>query len=1575
MSDTPHHPLTIQRRFKHIGARLFWLSGLTLLPAWMRKVLAWIFWIIFFGFALVLLVLRYWILPDIENYRGDIEQALSKAAGLHVTIEKIDTDWRGLRPHLSLYGLKLDDAAGRPALSLSNVETEVAWSSLLHFQLRLHRLEFNAPSLDIRREIDGAIFIAGLPLNTEVTQGPGFSDWLLAQDKIVVRNATIEWNDALRAAPPLTLNNLNFMLLNDGNQHRFGLNAEPPSALATRLDIRGDFQGDDFSKLDKWTGEAYAELDYADLAGWRAWVNYPIEVPQGAGGVRLWLGFADQRLNALTTDIALRDVKVRLGPDLPMLDLAQLSGRLAGSLNGQFEESFSGQLLKKFTGESWQGAQGGFELSAKKLMLATRDGIKIPPTDFSIRSSPAVGQRPAHGEVAATGLDIDVLTQLATYLPIDTFSRKLLGEYAPHGRIQDLRLAWRSAVDKQGANQTNINKAAVVASTETNAPAPAPSSSSSSSILAGLVEYTLHARFDGLGINAVGQTPGFSKLSGRVEADEKGGQLNLDSQQSSLYLPTVFADPRIDFETLTAQAIWKVNQGRVDAQLKHLNFKNKDAVGEASGRFLSASMVSNKGTTRTGNANEASSETSNEIANSLGEIDLVAKVTRADATAVWRYIPLEVSQNVSDWLKTSIKAGHAEDAHLQLKGDLRDFPFADGKTGIFKITGKIVDASLRYADSWPAINNIHGDFLFEGLSMRIRAERGDIFGVKLSKVVAETPNLDAHGAEILTVTGLANGPTKDFLKFIDASPVAAKIDNFTAAMKAEGNGNLDLKIVMPLEHVDDTTLVGRYDFVKNRLTIDADLPALTDVNGQLQFTGNSIGLKDTRANLMGSPLTINAETKADGVVGITTVGTLNIAELRKNLDNRLLDSLSGSTSWRGNIMLRKKNTEVVLESNLQGIASTLPEPFNKTANETLALRFERSPFSAEGPRRRNNAGGGVTGAGSVAAAPATTATTATQISAREQTRFTLGKVVSAQIVKRRVDAGVSTNGAASTELGKMVVERGLIVVGETALPSLPDKGVLLSATLKSLNLDFWRNALKSSKGKEAALSLSSPASSTNTNTNINTKNALPINALNLRTSSMTAFDRPFSDVVLRANLQDDTWQAQLLSKEVSGDLSWKAQGQGRLKARLKQLVVNDAQPLKQIPSTPAKTVVSNVAVVPSSSTTSVVGKSNAATTVKNSVANNVAAAATIQPPSAPLITAIEEPLRELPGLDIVADSFVLRGKKLGRLELQAANEINSWRIEKLTLTNPDGALNADGAWRSGATQLNFKFDVTDIGKMLERLGYVDAVKRGTAKLEGRVSWKGAPTEIDYPTLDGALSVEAAKGQFNKLEPGIGKLLGILSLQSLPRRISLDFRDVFSEGFAFDSIKGNVKSVHGILSTQDLHIQGPAAKVFMKGEASIPSETQNLRVRIQPALGDGVALGAMVINPVIGLAAWAAQKVLRDPLDQIFAFEYEVTGSWSDPKVEKLGGLKPPTLLPNGAPASVPPLGPSSTPSLAPTSTPLVNMGTGNTGTAGTTGTIGKPGSSAGAEASPPTSSPPPPPSTQPATSTPAGTNP
>jgi uncharacterized protein YhdP len=122
------------------------------------------------------------------------------------------------------------------------------------------------------------------------------------------------------------------------------------------------------------------------------------------------------------------------------------------------------------------------------------------------------------------------------------------------------------------------------------------------------------------------------------------------------------------------------------------------------------------------------------------------------------------------------------------------------------------------------------------------------------------------------------------------------------------------------------------------------------------------------------------------------------------------------------------------------------------------------------------------------------------------------------------------------------------------------------------------------------------------------------------------------------------------------------------------------------------------------------------------------------------------------------------------------------------------------------------------------------------------------------------------------------------LQALPRRVTLDFRDIFSQGFRFDDIRASAAIQRGVAHTDNFRMTGTSARVDMKGDLDLAHETQALQVRVIPSLSESVALGAAIVNPAVGLATLFAQKALKDPINQMVSVEYVVTGTWADPVV-------------------------------------------------------------------------------------------
>lgn len=1286
----------------------------------MFRLLAWGLLAIAVIFSLLQLVLRFWLLPNVENYREDIAAGMTQAAGQRVTIGSISANWEGIRPNLVLRTVQVYDKKDTPALLLDRVDSTLAWLSLLAGQIRFYEIEIERPDLVVRRDAAGVIHVAGIALNLDQSER-GFSDWLLRQNRLIVSNASILWQDEQRGAPPLQLKAVNLRLDSRGDRHRFAVRATPPDKLAAPLDVRGDFVGDSVDTLEQWRGQLFVQLDYADIAAWRTWVPFPkaIEFNRGVGALRLWIGLDGAAVERLTADVRLRNVSTRLEKDRPELDLASLQGRVG---------------WKKVDGAD--GKDGGFELFTHQLSAAIRGGLVLPPVDFLLQTVPAREGDSGSGKLNVNALDLGVLMNLAEYLPLRKPLRERLNQLSPRGVIHEMQAKWNGQND--------------------DVPIPA--------------HFSVKGRFANLGMKKFERIPAFSGISGNIDGTEKGGTLNLNSQKASMELPGVFREP-LALDTFTAQASWKsLGKDSTEFKFSNISFANSHAAGIVHGSYQT-------------------------VPGGPGVIDLVGNLTRADARHVGRYMPLVVSQDTRDWLDKAIVAGESNDVKLRLKGNLAEFPFVREGSGLFQVSAKATKGVLDYVPGWPGIGDISADLLFQGGRMEINASQANVFGASLGKVKVQIADLDAADV-ILEVDGEAHGATAEFLKFVAKSPVDGYTEGVVEGVSASGDGKLLLKLAIPLNHSSDTKVTGSYQFISNQINPGPYFPSLEKVNGILNFTESSMQLEDISAQILGGPVAIHSVVQPGGEVRVTATGKVNFDNLRKlpvgrvnqsRVQVRSIDAapgwtqyLRGGADWRAVLNLRKKMTDVSIESSLQGIASDLPAPFAKTATEAVPFRFTRKATDLQ----------------------------------RDVMYLSIGKVMAAQFSRSQDHAG------------RYQTERGVVHFGATSYLQPGKAGVVVSGSLPLLEFDQWRSLLaQSSSGREAS--------------------SLELTGIDLRIGALDLLGRRFNDTALTATMRDGEWRSTVASKEINGEITWRPQGKGRVVARLKNLIMPDVSPVS------AKVGASGL-----------------------------------------LISEPAQQENDLPALDIVADDFVIHGKQLGKLELVAVQQERNWSVEKLLISNPDSSLAAEGLWQSRTVpphiRVNVKLEANDIGKFLTRFGYPDGVKQGKGKLEGVLSWSGGPQAIDYPSLSGSFKVEAQRGQFVKLDPGIGKLLNIMSLQSLPRRITLDFRDVFSDGFGFEDISGNVRITRGVAVTDDLRIEGLAAKIAMSGDVNLAAETQILRIKVVPSLGQGLSLaGSILGGPVGGLAAMVVSKVLKDPFDQLASYEYLVTGTWANPSVVKL----------------------------------------------------------------------------------------
>jgi uncharacterized protein YhdP len=290
-----------------------------------------------------------------------------------------------------------------------------------------------------------------------------------------------------------------------------------------------------------------------------------------------------------------------------------------------------------------------------------------------------------------------------------------------------------------------------------------------------------------------------------------------------------------------------------------------------------------------------------------------------------------------------------------------------------------------------------------------------------------------------------------------------------------------------------------------------------------------------------------------------------------------------------------------------------------------------------------------------------------------------------------------------------------------------------------------------------------------------------------------------------------------------------------------------------------------------------------------------------EPDDSDALTPVAEGLaQDWPAIDAVVEDFRIGARNWGRLELQAAPAAasRSWEISKFSLSNDQAVLSGQGRWamltgttrRAGPrsrTSFDLQLEVKDGGGLLGLAGYSGLVKGASGSITGNLNWPGSPVQFSGGLLSGNVKLSFRDGQFLKTEPGIGRLISVVNLQSLPRRIKLDFRDVFSEGFTFERVRGDLQFANGLATTQNLRILGVQASVMLEGSANLQDETQDLRVLVLPEFNAGLAsLGyAALVNPAIGLGTFIAQFILRNPVREFLSYEYKVTGTWQDPKVE------------------------------------------------------------------------------------------
>lgn len=920
------------------------------------------------------------------------------------------------------------------------------------------------------------------------------------------------------------------------------------------------------------------------------------------------------------------------------------------------------------------------------------------------------------------------------------------------------------------------------------------------------------------------RTLGVRGASIEFDFTQSAGKASVVVANGVLDLPGVFDEAVIPVDQLSTDVKWQINGERLAVQLPNLKFSNADAQGEAQIKWETSDSAVSAGHSRF-----------------PGVLDLQGTLSRADGTRVHRYLPAMIHLPVREYVRDAVLAGSASTVRFKIKGDLNNIPFTDPKKGEFRISANVQNATFVYvprklqapeALPWPALTQLSGELVFERAQMHVRGGRarmGTGVGLQVVKVEAAIPDL-RHPS--VTVSAQLQGPLSQALGIVSNSPLAVLTGQALGRAVATASADYKLKLVLPIAALNKSTVVGSVTLAGNDIQVTADTPKLTNIRGVVNFSEKGFSITGGQARMLGGEVRLEASSVApSGDSG----GASNTAPA-------LLIRASGTVSAQGLREAKELGVVARMAQHASGSAAYsavfalrrgMPELLVTSNLQGLGLSLP-APFNKNAetalPFRLETA----------LVRESWLPMAGGRMRLRDQLTLGFGQVAS--IIYMRDLSGPEPR-----------VLSGSLAVGLSPQESapLPVAGVVANINLSVFDLDAWDRVLS-----QTALTSLAPADAPSASPDY-----WP-NTFALRARELTFGGRKLSNLVLGGAREGLLWRANLEASELNGYVEYRQpsdSGAGRVYARLARL------------------------------------------TIAPSVAQDVEALLQEQPAS-------------IPALDIIVENFELHGKQLGRLEVEAINQgtvegaadAREWRLNKLNVVTPEAVLTASGNWASVNAQapklgapaqvftgnrrmsLDFKLNIVDGGELLTRLGMKDVVRKGRGKMEGQVSWIGSPFSLDYPSMTGAFVVNVEAGQFLKADPGISKLLGVLSLQALPRRLTLDFRDIFSEGFTFDFLRGDVTIEQGIANTNNLQMKGVNAAVLMEGQADIAHETQDIKVVVVPEINAGTAsLIASVINPAIGVGTFLAQLFLRKPLMEAATQEFHMDGSWADPKIVKV----------------------------------------------------------------------------------------
>ena len=848
------------------------------------------------------------------------------------------------------------------------------------------------------------------------------------------------------------------------------------------------------------------------------------------------------------------------------------------------------------------------------------------------------------------------------------------------------------------------------------------------------------------------------------------------------------------------------------------------------------------------------------------EVQAAVSVARMDGARVAHYLPVGLIPEASmPWLDQAFRGGAITAGRFEFSGDPAALPFERAEQGYLRGRLTVTGGRLKLAPAWPEITEIDATVVFDNVGLAVRDARGVLLGARVTDVAVAIADLNNTRIQ---VTGKALGSLRQLRRWVEDSPLRDRFSGLRD-IRLAGDGELAIALDMPLD-VRKAQFKVQLDLLSADMLIPAVGLHVSRIRGPVLMTPAGIAAQRLEARYAGAPVRFGLDYTERSGMQVTARASLGVAQLLGPWAERLppawLALAPGSAVWRLDVNSPPRSggrgprrLDLTLSSPLRGLTLALPAPLGKTTQAAgdLTVRTQlvgaalgdvqvqygdRADAWLYGVAQADTLGGVLRIGARPAPLPRPAADArppgfAVQISADELVLadwLALGRRFIAMDALASDGAALSDASKPRAPAAPSELPQAASVLREAISHNLA-RSLLEGRAQAALQDQLNQQAVAAAP---AALTLPTPL----------------LRELRLRAAVLHAFGQRLTGMQLRvwreSTPDGSAWRLRARADQLSGSVRWPMARDGEppgvVQARFEHLTLADH--------------------------------------------GDRSGPASVDPARLPPVTLAVERLR-------------FGARSLGRLDLETRPMNGGMAVRRLDLSGGSFRVKAVGEWRlataadapSAAHRSQFEIDMTssDFGRTLADFGFTDGLRAADLRADITARWQGPPFAFALDILEGAMALEVGKGSVLQVDPGAGRMFGLLSFSALPRRLSGDFADVSDQGFAFDAITGDFDLRRGVARTLNLVMEGPAARVEIAGEVNLREQTYDQDMVIVPRVSNTLPVAGVVAGGLgLGAALLLVQQLLGEPLNQIVRQRFRVTGPWADPVVTPV--LPPPS---------------------------------------------------------------------------------